>query len=272
MQARHEELNSFLGHVLKESVTAGFFIGVRNGSFGTLPAICGKLRTRLTARCGIPLGVQFPLRAGADASCSAQTSRLGRRASTAAALSEAHEVDSKLLEGELMEVPNYKTLATLPSGSTISLFNDKKIYNMAENEIQTKILMPQNTDLSWDNLIENDRTYWFTMGTNVRTCTFTSDRNQSRSKASKVTVWKYETMQACIYVFTYAQVPCKQPSAAKIPANLNQIAQAEQQDGYQCFVVVKMVNPDSFNVLNHLNLPDSIRVFGHVLSCFVRNP
>ena len=51
-------------------------------------------------------------------------------------------------------------------------------------------------------------------------------------------------MQACIYVFTYAQVPCKQPSTAKIPANLNQIAQAEQQDGYQCFVVVKMVNPD----------------------------
>ena len=43
--------------------------------------ICGKLRIRLTARCSIPLGVQFPLGAGADASCSAQTSRLGRRGS-----------------------------------------------------------------------------------------------------------------------------------------------------------------------------------------------
>lgn len=65
-----------------------------------------------------------------------------------------------------MEIPNYKTLAKLPSGSTISLFNDtKKIYNVAENEIQTKILMPQNTNLTWDNLIENDRTYWFTMVT-----------------------------------------------------------------------------------------------------------
>lgn len=38
----------------------------------------------------------------------------------------APQTDSKLLEGVLMEIPNYKTLATLPSGSTISLFNDRQ--------------------------------------------------------------------------------------------------------------------------------------------------
>ena len=65
-----------------------------------------------------------------------------------------------------MEIPNYQTLKTLPSGSTISLFNDKKkIYNVADGEIQTKILKPQNTDLTWNNLIEDDKTYWFTMVT-----------------------------------------------------------------------------------------------------------
>ena len=65
-----------------------------------------------------------------------------------------------------MEIPNYQTLKTLPSGSTISLFNDKKkIYNVADGEIQTKILKPQNTDLTWNDLIEDDKTYWFTMVT-----------------------------------------------------------------------------------------------------------
>ena len=46
-----------------------------------------------------------------------------------------------------MEIPNYKTMA---------LFNDKKkIYNVAHIQIQTTVLMPHNTDLTWNRLIED---------------------------------------------------------------------------------------------------------------------
>lgn len=46
-----------------------------------------------------------------------------------------------------MEIPNYKTMP---------LFNDKKkVYNVAHIKIQTTVLMPRNTDLTWNSLIED---------------------------------------------------------------------------------------------------------------------
>ena len=63
-----------------------------------------------------------------------------------------------------MEIPDYNGLKKLPSGSTISLFNNRtKIYNVAEDEIQKTILLPKDNDLTWDNLFDDDKIYWFTM-------------------------------------------------------------------------------------------------------------
>lgn len=63
-----------------------------------------------------------------------------------------------------IEVPDYKTLTKLPSGSTISLFNDRtRIYNVNMDEVNQTILLPKDCTQSWDSLFDNDKTYWFTM-------------------------------------------------------------------------------------------------------------
>lgn len=61
---------------------------------------------------------------------------------------------------EQMEIPDYNGLKKLPSGSTISLFNNRtKIYNVAEDEIQKTVLLPKDNDLTWDNLFDDDKIY-----------------------------------------------------------------------------------------------------------------
>ena len=44
-----------------------------------------------------------------------------------------------------IEVPDYQSLACLPSGSTISLWNNRsKVYNVNEDELNRRILLPTN--------------------------------------------------------------------------------------------------------------------------------
>ena len=57
-----------------------------------------------------------------------------------------------------IEVPVYKILKTIPSGSTVSLFPDNsRLYNMAD--VETKILFPENVN-NWKEAVDNDN-YWF---------------------------------------------------------------------------------------------------------------
>ena len=65
-----------------------------------------------------------------------------------------------------IEVPDYKALQCLPSGSTISLWNNRtKIYNVQENELNKRIVLPKNCQQSWTSLFEDDKMFWFTVVT-----------------------------------------------------------------------------------------------------------
>ena len=65
-----------------------------------------------------------------------------------------------------IEVPDYKALPCLPSGSTISLWNNRtKIYNVQENELNKRIVLPKNCQQSWTSLFEEDKMFWFTVVT-----------------------------------------------------------------------------------------------------------
>ena len=57
-----------------------------------------------------------------------------------------------------IEVPDYKTLKTIPSGSTVSLFPDNnRPYNM--EGVETKMLFPDNVN-NRKEAVGNDN-YWF---------------------------------------------------------------------------------------------------------------
>jgi len=63
-----------------------------------------------------------------------------------------------------IEVPDYSSLACLPSGSTISLWNNRsKVYNVNEDELNRRILLPTNCSQSWTSLFPEDKMFWFTV-------------------------------------------------------------------------------------------------------------
>jgi len=65
-----------------------------------------------------------------------------------------------------VEVPDYNALQLLPSGSTISLWNNRtQVYNVPDNELNQRIVLPDNCQQSWASLFDNDKMYWFTVMT-----------------------------------------------------------------------------------------------------------
>ena len=66
----------------------------------------------------------------------------------------------------VVEVQEYNALPLLPSGSTISLWNNRtKVYNVPDNELNQRIVLPDNCQQSWASLFDNDKMYWFTVMT-----------------------------------------------------------------------------------------------------------
>ena len=65
-----------------------------------------------------------------------------------------------------IEVPEYKSLPCLPWGSTISMWNNRtKVYNVQDNELNKRILLPKNCQQSWTSLFPEDKMFWFTVVT-----------------------------------------------------------------------------------------------------------
>lgn len=61
-----------------------------------------------------------------------------------------------------IEVPDYKALPCLPSGSTISLWNNRtKVYNVQDNELNKRVVLPPNCQQSWASLFQEDKMFWF---------------------------------------------------------------------------------------------------------------
>ena len=66
----------------------------------------------------------------------------------------------------VIEMPDYKTLPRLPSGSTISLWNDRtKVYNVPDNELNQRIVIPKNgCGIVWGILFFSRDFFFFLVG------------------------------------------------------------------------------------------------------------
>ena len=61
-----------------------------------------------------------------------------------------------------IKVPEYKNLTKLPSGSTISLWENKSVIHNVETMFPSTMLMPKDDNLTWETAIDPTKEWWFT--------------------------------------------------------------------------------------------------------------
>ena len=61
-----------------------------------------------------------------------------------------------------IRVPDYKNLAKLPSGSTISLWENKSTIHNVETMFPSTMLIPKDDNLTWETAIDPTKEWWFT--------------------------------------------------------------------------------------------------------------
>eukprot|EP00913_Durusdinium_trenchii_P014269 g13387.t1 len=71
------------------------------------------------------------------------------------------ENNSKLKMAVEMTIPDYHNQSKLPTGVTISLWDDKStIFNV--DKIESRMLHPENyKDMAWAEALDDNMTYWF---------------------------------------------------------------------------------------------------------------